>query len=38
MMGDAFGLRKAFTISAVLPLLGVPLILLLPRGQSRTER
>jgi len=34
MMGDAFGLRKAFTISAVLPLLGVPLILLLPRSQS----
>ena len=30
-MGDLFGLRLAFTASAVITLLGVPLILLLPR-------
>jgi FSR family fosmidomycin resistance protein-like MFS transporter len=30
-MGDRFGLRLAFTASAVIPLLGLPLILLLPR-------
>jgi len=29
-LGDLFGLRLAFTISAIMPLLGLPLILLLP--------
>ncbi len=29
-LGDLFGLRLAFTVSAVIPLLGLPLILLLP--------
>jgi FSR family fosmidomycin resistance protein-like MFS transporter len=31
VMGDLFGLRLAFTASAVITLLGLPLILLLPR-------
>jgi len=30
-MGDAFGLRLAFTVSAIMPLLGLPLVFLLPR-------
>jgi FSR family fosmidomycin resistance protein-like MFS transporter len=30
-MGDLFGLRQAFTASAVITLLGLPLILILPR-------
>ena len=30
-LGDLFGLRLAFTASAVITLLGLPLILLLPR-------
>jgi FSR family fosmidomycin resistance protein-like MFS transporter len=30
-MGDLFGLRLAFTASAVITLLGLPLILLLPQ-------
>jgi hypothetical protein len=30
-MGDLFGLRLAFTASAVITLLGLPLVLLLPR-------
>jgi FSR family fosmidomycin resistance protein-like MFS transporter len=29
-LGDLFGLRLAFTTSAIIPLLGLPLILLLP--------
>jgi FSR family fosmidomycin resistance protein-like MFS transporter len=29
-MGDLFGLRTAFTVSAIVPLLGLPLLLLLP--------
>jgi FSR family fosmidomycin resistance protein-like MFS transporter len=29
-LGDRFGLRPAFTASAILPLLGLPLVLLLP--------
>ncbi|MDY7079658.1 MAG: MFS transporter [Chloroflexota bacterium] len=33
-MGDLFGLRQAFTASAAIPLLGLPLILLLPRKQN----
>jgi len=31
VLGDLFGLRLAFTASAVIPLLGLPLILMLPR-------
>jgi hypothetical protein len=35
MLGDLFGLRMAFTVSAFMPLLGVPFVLLLPgRGQA----
>jgi FSR family fosmidomycin resistance protein-like MFS transporter len=30
-MGDRFGLRLAFTASALIPLLGLPFIFLLPR-------
>jgi FSR family fosmidomycin resistance protein-like MFS transporter len=30
-LGDMFGLRLAFTVSAIIPLLGVPFIFLLPR-------
>jgi FSR family fosmidomycin resistance protein-like MFS transporter len=30
-MGDLFGLRRTFTASAIITLLGLPLILLLPR-------
>jgi FSR family fosmidomycin resistance protein-like MFS transporter len=34
VLGDLFGLRLAFTVSAVIPLLGVPFIFLLPgRGK-----
>jgi FSR family fosmidomycin resistance protein-like MFS transporter len=36
-LGDRFGLRAAFTLSAALPLLGVPLIWLLPAGRPRTD-
>ncbi len=34
-LGDLFGLRLAFTASAVIPLLGLPLILLLPGKSPR---
>jgi FSR family fosmidomycin resistance protein-like MFS transporter len=34
MLGDLFGMRLAFTVSAIIPLLGVPFILLLP-GRAR---
>ncbi len=34
MLGDLFGLRLAFTVSAITPLLGVPFIFLLP-GRAR---
>jgi FSR family fosmidomycin resistance protein-like MFS transporter len=34
MLGDLFGMRLAFTVSAIFPLLGVPFILLLP-GRAR---
>jgi len=34
-LGDLFGLRLAFTASAVIPLLGLPLILLLPGKRPR---
>jgi len=30
-IGDLFGLRQAFTISAIVPLLGLPLVFLLPK-------
>jgi len=30
-IGDLFGLRQAFTISAIVPLLGLPLVFLLPQ-------
>jgi len=33
-LGDLFSLRLAFTTSAVIPLLGLPLVLLLPRKRS----
>jgi len=33
-MGDLFGLRLAFAASAVIALLGLPLILLLPRKRE----
>jgi hypothetical protein len=35
MLGDLFGLRLAFTVSAFMPLLGVPFVFLLPgRGRA----
>jgi hypothetical protein len=35
MLGDLFDLRLAFTVSAFMPLLGVPFVFLLPgKGQS----
>ena len=35
LLGDRFGLRLAFTVSAFMPLLGVPFVFLLPaKGQS----
>ncbi|MDY6875648.1 MAG: MFS transporter [Chloroflexota bacterium] len=37
-LGDLFGLRLAFIVSAVIPLLGLPLILLLPGKQPRHSR
>jgi len=36
VLADRFGLRLAFTVSAVIPLVGLPLLLLLPR--SRNEK
>jgi FSR family fosmidomycin resistance protein-like MFS transporter len=37
VLGDLFGLRLAFTVSAFMPLLGVPFVFLLPeRGQARS--
>ena len=33
LVGDLFGLRLAFAGSAVLMLLGVPLVFLLPQGR-----
>lgn len=36
-IGDLFNLRVAFTASAVITLLGLPLILLLPRGRRTTS-
>ena len=34
-MGDGLGLRLAFTLCAVISLLGLPLVLLLPRGKPQ---
>jgi len=34
-LADSFGLRTAFSVSAALPLLGVPLLLLLPKSRSQ---
>jgi FSR family fosmidomycin resistance protein-like MFS transporter len=34
VMGDLFGLRLAFVASAIIPLLGLPLVALLPQGQA----
>ncbi|GAB4532496.1 MAG: MFS transporter [Anaerolineae bacterium] len=36
LLGDLFGLRLAFTVSALLPLLGVPFVFLLP-GKMTTS-
>ncbi len=36
LLGDLFDLRLAFTVSAFMPLLGVPFVLMLPgKGRSR---
>lgn len=35
-LGDAFGLRPAYTASAIIPLLGLPLLLLLPERRPGT--
>lgn len=32
MLADGYGMRAAFTLSAVVPLVGVPLVWLLPKG------
>ncbi len=37
MMGDAWGLRTAYQVSAVIMLTGLPFILLLPKGMSANE-
>jgi FSR family fosmidomycin resistance protein-like MFS transporter len=34
-LGDAFGLRPAYTVSAFIPLLGLPLLLLLPERRRQ---
>jgi FSR family fosmidomycin resistance protein-like MFS transporter len=34
-MGDLWGMRLAFAVSAVIPLLGLPFLLLLPRRQTK---
>jgi hypothetical protein len=33
-MGDLWGMRLAFTVSAIVPLLGLPFLLLLPRTRN----
>jgi predicted MFS family arabinose efflux permease len=37
-LGDLFGLRLAFTVSAVIPLLGLPMLLLLPSRRPRAAQ
>lgn len=38
MLGDLFGLRLAFTTSAIAPLLAIPLVLLLPGGKQQPSQ
>jgi MFS family permease len=38
MLGDLFGLRLAFTTSAIAPLLAIPLVLLLPGGKAQPSQ
>ena len=35
VMGDHFGLRSAYVLAAILPLIGLPLVQLLPKGSQR---
>jgi len=35
MLGDRFGLYSAYIFAAVIPLIGLPLVLLLPKGNRR---
>lgn len=37
-VGDAFGLRLAFTLSAIAPLLGLPFVLMLPSSAPSGQR
>jgi len=36
LLGDRFGLRPAYIFAAIIPLVGLPLVLLLPQGKQRT--
>jgi len=38
ILGDLFSLRLAFAASAIVPLLGLPLVAMLPRGQASGGR
>ncbi len=38
MLADSYGMRTAFTLSAAVPLLGVPLVWLLPKGNRYGNR
>jgi len=38
LLGDHFGMRLAFVFSAAIPLLGLPFLLLLPKGRQRHEQ
>jgi MFS transporter, FSR family, fosmidomycin resistance protein len=35
VLGDRFGLRTAYIFAAIIPLVGLPLVLLLPKGNRR---
>jgi MFS family permease len=35
MLGDRFGLRTAYVFAAIIPLMGLPLVTLLPNGYRR---
>jgi MFS transporter, FSR family, fosmidomycin resistance protein len=35
MLGDHFGLRSAYVFAAIIPLIGLPLVRLLPKGSQR---
>lgn len=37
LLGDYFGLRPAYAVSAIVPLAGLPLIFLLPQGRRADE-